>query len=659
MTATECEQSIVDFTPMLSYLVEDFKGDKISRYFIPPSFETAENARDDLHTFITAWLENGDARPVAIWAGYGMGKTSYARFLAAALAEKCLKDYGAKIPILLNLGDFTTAPNLKSLIFNQLANFYGVRFLSSIAFRILNEQQRFVLILDGFDEMKFAMAPNEFNYISSEIRKVAEANSKLLLLGRPGSIETEEEEQRLTSSTLQIQSLTIRTDAAPDFSSLRMSFLTKDQYLQLIRNFLALEVPQVHSKSISEIISNVESLDLGDILSRPVQAKMLAEVVADPAADISAVSRFTLYDLFIKQILRREEEKAVRSQFSAAVRTHFMRLLAWWLWTEKKTRTFAANEIPMDIVQRFKVPGVPIEGIRRELLVGSVVEERNVGHFLAEKTAGVFYFPHTSFTEFLVADYIMSADFLNIDVAKLSSALYGEVPTFLTEHPSGNAISAVYDRMKAAQAAMTTPCMTVLLNDFSTRMNIELATAKSTEPWDICLHYFLLHARHAATRAKEFASQCLGSDDRRAEMAAMFCLMYEDSLTTVGRGSAIAQIITHIFRRIGIDALYTAVERGSTSVRSNDLNHLAEIVTRCIKLLSRDASVSFDFSEFTTVALSFIGTSCAVSDVIEKMRKSYIIPGNDLLSLVDDRNERAHLSELLRKGGDLEIIPCL
>ena len=101
MTATECEQSIVDFTPMLSYLVEDFKGDKISRYFIPPSFETAENARDDLHTFITAWLENGDARPVAIWAGYGMGKTSYARFLAAALAEKCLKDYGAKIPILL------------------------------------------------------------------------------------------------------------------------------------------------------------------------------------------------------------------------------------------------------------------------------------------------------------------------------------------------------------------------------------------------------------------------------------------------------------------------------------------------------------------------------------------------------------------------------
>jgi hypothetical protein len=77
------------------------------------------------------------------------------------------------------------------------------------------------------------------------------------------------------------------------------------------------------------------------------------------------------------------------------------------------------------------------------------------------------------------------------------------------------------------------------------------------------------------------------------------------------------------------------------------------------QLASRDSSVSFDFSEFTTVALSFIGTSCAVSDVIEKMRKTYIVPGNDLLSFMDDGNERAHLGELLRKGGNLEIIPCL
>lgn len=41
-----------------------------------------------------------------------------------------------------------------------------------------------------------------------------------------------------------------------------------------------------------------------------------------------------------------------------------------------------------------------------------------------------------AFTEFLVADHIMSPDFLGIEVAKLRDALYGETPNVLEEHPS-------------------------------------------------------------------------------------------------------------------------------------------------------------------------------------------------------------------------------
>jgi hypothetical protein len=118
-------------------------------------------------------------------------------------------------------------------------------------------------------------------------------------------------------------------------------------------------------------------------------------------------------------------------------------------------------------------------------------------------------------------------------------------------------------------------------------------------------------------------------------------------------------LILHILRKIGLSDLLSAAERGSTTARSSDLNHLAKIVTGCIRIIPRDNSVSFDFAEFTNVALSFIGTSCAVSDVLESMRKVYSIPGNDLLSLVNDGKERIILGELLRKGGELQIIPCL
>jgi hypothetical protein len=118
---------------------------------------------------------------------------------------------------------------LETLITAQLANHYGVRFLSTAAFRLLNADHRFVVILDGFDEMKFAMAPNDFNHISAQIRNTAAVNSKLLLLGRPDSIESEEEETRLTSS--RFHALPLKADSAPDFDSLRLAFLSKEEYL--------------------------------------------------------------------------------------------------------------------------------------------------------------------------------------------------------------------------------------------------------------------------------------------------------------------------------------------------------------------------------------------------------------------------------------------
>ncbi|MVT69461.1 NACHT domain-containing protein [Bradyrhizobium pachyrhizi] len=657
MTGMECEQEIVDFRPMITSLIESYKIDPISKYYIPPSFYIADEEKADLHSHIEKWLADQEAGPIAIWAGYGMGKTSYSKFLASVLAQNCCDDYAARIPILISLGEFTTAPDLETLITAQLTNHYGVRFFSTAAFRLLNAHHRFVIILDGFDEMKFAMAPNDFNHISAQIRKTAAVDSKLLLLGRPDSIESEEEVSRLTSSRL--HTIPLKADSGPDFQSLRMAFLSKEEYLTLIRNFLATATDtKARRKPLDQLIETVASLDLGDILSRPVQAKMLAEVAADPDADLSAISRFTLYELFIRSILRREEEKAARKHVGTSQRIHFMRLLAWWLWTVKKTRTFAANEIPLDIVQQFQIPNVSLEGLRRELLIGSVLEEKNVGHFLAEKDAGIFYFPHTSFTEFLVADYIMSADFLSLDVAKLPDALYGEVPTFLQEHPSKDAIFTIYNRMKIARIAMTTGCIQVLLNDFKTRLHVELTKPESADPWDVCLRYFMLHAEGRPVDARKFLFACLDAGSPTTELAAIYCIMYEDALSGQSADSAIARMVLHIFRRVGFSDLFSALERGETTARSSNLNHLAEIVTNSIKL-TRGANIVFDLSGFSSVALNFIGAACSVRDVIERIAKTFNVPDNNLLASTTDTAERALVSDLARREGTIRIIPTI
>ena len=42
-----------------------------------------EEVKIDLHSHIEKWLADDTASPIAIWAGYGMGKTSYSKFLAS------------------------------------------------------------------------------------------------------------------------------------------------------------------------------------------------------------------------------------------------------------------------------------------------------------------------------------------------------------------------------------------------------------------------------------------------------------------------------------------------------------------------------------------------------------------------------------------------
>ena len=658
MTALELERSIIDFGPMLNILVKEFENDALSQYFILPKYYSGPDQRAALHDHISAWLADDAARPIAIWGGYGMGKTSYARYLAATLARTCLDEYGSRIPILLSLGDFTTAPNIETLIFSQLTNFYGIRDFSIGAFRLLNRQHRFVLILDGVDEMKFAMAQNEFAYFAAELRKSGKDNPKLLILGRPDVLVSEDDASRLLTSKIESYGHAVKADDAPDFENVRLAFFAKDEYLALIRNFLRQEIKGTGAEQrIGAIVDTIAGVALEDILERPVQSKMLAEIVNEPGSNLAKMSRFTLYDLFIKKILRREEEKSARRHLSSSDRLQFMRQLAWWLWTDKKTRTFTAMEIPTELIQRFEPSDgkIPLEGLRRELLVGSLVEERHTGHFLSEKAGGVFYFPHNTFAEFLVADYIMSQDFLTFDAKRLPEALYGVVPSFLREHPSGDAMLYAYDKIKAASVSMNTASISVILNEVGIRSYMDTLRPDRANPWDICLKYVLVKAEAGEPKARAFLYDCMNSPTQLTELAAIFCLFYEEGTASPISGSPVARALIHIFMRLGISTLIGAAERGSASVESNSLNHLAQIVSRCIRLES-GSRVTFNYVEFCTIAISFMGMACVVEGMVGAVPKVFSVPNNDLLFSVTEQSERSLLGELLRHRGQLNII---
>lgn len=99
-----------------------------------------------------------DYTPIAILAGYGMGKTSFSTMLASKFASQCLSGETSRIPIYLKLGDIFNEQGIEGLVCKYFASQYNVSGFTYPLFLEFNRLGRFLIILDGFDEMKHAMS---------------------------------------------------------------------------------------------------------------------------------------------------------------------------------------------------------------------------------------------------------------------------------------------------------------------------------------------------------------------------------------------------------------------------------------------------------------------------------------------------------------------
>jgi hypothetical protein len=434
----ELEQDIIDFTIYATYLQNRFLGDALSSYYVPSRIEPGTQT---LHGEISRWLKSTVSTPIAIWAGYGMGKTSYAAFLASELAAQFLADSTNRIPILIPLGDYYTAPRIEGLFASVLTRDKGVHGYNFNTFWNLHEAGRFVIILDGFDEMKHAMNKSEFSAITKEIRRLILSNSKVLLLGRPDVIISDEEHKELVRGTRYASDIEISDNLSVLFDELRISFFNRDEYLLFINKYMSHFYKQKDKQSfVRKRIAEIEQLDLEDIIRRPVQARMLAQILLNPKKSVATLSKYDLYTVFIEECLTREIEKPERRKTEQDTRRKFMQDLAWWLWAFKRTRTFTVDDIPEPLLAPYISETADPVGQMRELLVGSVIEERSVGSLLNEKDAGTFYFPHLSFTEFLVAEYLITRDLKEEDYDALPESIGGEIRSFLRSYKKEDAL---------------------------------------------------------------------------------------------------------------------------------------------------------------------------------------------------------------------------
>jgi hypothetical protein len=401
LTYSELECVIMDFSVYLRGLVDDYEQSGLSTYYVPLRSEAGNDLEDD----IIHWVSQSDFTPVAILGSYGMGKTTFAKRIAWRLASEDPLTPSHRIPILLSLSEISSDQSLPGLLGKALTAQSVVRNYSYDLFMRLNRAGRFLIILDGFDEMKHCLTWDSFCYNFAQINRLVQGRSKVIVLGRPNAFLNEEEQQYILHGTWRRQGRVFRLEDWPNYSELRIGLLTSEQIRLFLWGYLAWRGRKKVSPVLGRLLKSIERAEeenvnskLRDLAGRPVQLFMLAEILPQWSGPVDALSVPILYDIFIHNIIEREQRKLTRQSLTMVERRAFARDIAWWLWVEKSSSSLTAAQIPDALVLRYCREPDELEGRKRDLIAAC---------FLSRKEGDALYFPHRSFQEFLVAERVI------------------------------------------------------------------------------------------------------------------------------------------------------------------------------------------------------------------------------------------------------------
>jgi hypothetical protein len=504
-TLDQLEAEIIDFRQYLTSLKRGYAEDGLDRYYISALLEDGR----DLESTIESWIDGDSSQPVAILAGYGMGKTSFARRLAARLAERALADPRRRIPILIPLSEISSEQALEGLLGKLLAAQHRIPGYHFSPFNELNRRGRFVVILDGFDEMKHTISWSEFKHNFSELNRLNAACARVVLLGRPSALLSEDEESYVLKGQRRVAGQLFTVTGAPEYHELRIAAFTEDQAIDFIRKYAsyraesnaAIRGKQSAPLDIEERIESLQSdPQMMTLILRPVQARMFADLAIDPEVRWRSFSRYELYQEFIERITEREARKPARSAFGQDVRLRFIRRVAWWLWRRSSSAGFNIEEIPAALLGASAgVMPANVDEVRRDLVAGSILER---------KPGDNYYLSHRSFLEFLVAQYICHEGLQ--ELAKVSGALTREVVSFIKESKQADKIARWSRPINDVEGVVSPVLLSLIAWGLNESSTLDVArVAPDASPRDVMIGYY--YRLHQGPSLKEPANYLAGA----------------------------------------------------------------------------------------------------------------------------------------------------
>lgn len=604
LSFNEFQESVLGFRAYLQTFVARHERDGLENYYVGPTIDSGAG----LNETISAWLKEETREPVAIIASYGMGKTSFAEHLTYQLAKAFLKGEISRVPILVRLGMISREQSLEGLIGALLAGGApAVQGYNYPVFARLNAIGRFVVLLDGFDEMKHMMTHAEFIANFEELNKLNEGRAKVILLGRPTAFLSESERTSVLRGTRTVGGLSVRARGAPTYRELNLQPFTPAQLTNFIRaylqNFQKSAEGGLSAQLLQKRLDEIQDPRNEQLLSRPIHARMMADLATDPDFDMGRLSRFALYDHFVNLLIARELSKSGRGRlYRPNDRRSFACDLAWHLWTNPSSSGLGCrlDDLPDTLFTPYLPAGEEINAAKRDLLSGS---------FLDEKVGGVFFFSHKSFQEFLVAEFIYSfvCDQSSPNpefVTAVVEALTDEVFDFLLEQDDEGFFRSLASALAACRAGFTINAVLILCR--SAQM-FRLASNRigRMSAWDASVligHTILDNGKDQEENLIAMARKIARSAELTPNVLltalnAAVVLGYERNISTRIL-SAIAVIL--LFARPGLDlrGLNEVSRRRSRADPLRDL--MFEVVSARRAQVGGELIVALDFDELVT-----------------------------------------------------------
>ena len=433
MTFAELQRRLMRLDPYLKALVEAHQRSRLAEYYVPP--ETATG--DDLAAYVEAWQDEPDAPALFVLGPYGKGKSTFANHLAATMAARALEDPTARVPILVRLGEIADEQSLEGLLGKVFASQHRVPGYHFDTFAALNRNARFLVIYDGFDEMKHGLTPSKFQTVLAELMKLDDGDARILVLGRDTAFHDDVEFKAVIDGVQTTPAgRSVPTPGRRAYRHVEIRGFTPDEARSYVERYFPIRAaeeqdgPATDAKWVEQRVAELVSGRFDQLLERPVHAQMLCEIAAHPDQLRTDMSVYELFDSFVHYLLLRELEKRGRDKdFPIKVRRRFNASLAWWLWERGGASTTTLNDIPQslcDEAARDISHSLQKEEMRRELIQGCLIE----------KGAQTIYF-HRSIQEFLAAEHLIETDLLQRSghggnwLQTLTSALTPEVIEFV------------------------------------------------------------------------------------------------------------------------------------------------------------------------------------------------------------------------------------